>query len=117
MRAAFTDRFAAACVHSKFLWIKWERQTTDGAVAEIAAFWLPKQKFVTHLSHPFFTSSFMLWPMIIFLTLNAAIYRTDLQAAHVFYFFAYGFMVPYHHTPRVVACCAGPAGRKRKLTL
>ena len=72
MRAAITDLFAAACHQSIFLWIKWERQTTDGTVASITAFRLPKQNFVTQLSHPFFACSFMLRPMR-FLTLNAAI--------------------------------------------
>jgi hypothetical protein len=43
-----------------------------GTVAEPTAFRLPKQKFVTQLSHPFFTCSFVLRPMF-FLTLNAAI--------------------------------------------
>ena len=72
MIAAITDHFAAACVQYRFLWIKWERQTTDGTVAEVTAFRLPKQKFVTQLSHPFFACSFMLRPMF-FLALNAAI--------------------------------------------
>jgi hypothetical protein len=70
--AAKTDYFAAACHQRRFLWIKWERQTTDGTVTPRTAFRLPKQNFVTHLSHPFFAFSFMLRPML-FLTLHAAI--------------------------------------------
>ena len=72
MRASITDRFAAACRQCIFLWIKWERQTADGTVASITAFRLFKQKFFTQLSHPFFTCSFVLRPMI-FLALIAAI--------------------------------------------
>jgi hypothetical protein len=70
--AAIADCFAAAQIQRGFLWINWERQTTDGTVADIAAFRLSKQNFVTHLSHPFFTCSFMLRPMF-FLALIAAI--------------------------------------------
>jgi hypothetical protein len=54
------------------MFIEWERQKTDGAVAGISAFRLFKQNFVTQLSHPFFACSFMLRPMF-FLALIAAI--------------------------------------------
>jgi hypothetical protein len=83
--AAITDRFAAACAQYRFLWIKWERQTTDGTVAKRTAFRLFEQKFVTQLSHLFFACSFMLWPMF-FLTLNAAISKGFTGACRQFYF-------------------------------
>ena len=84
--AAITDRFAAACHQSRFLWITWERQTTDGTVAKRTAFRLFKQNFVTQLSHPFFACSFMLRPMI-FLTLNAAISNGFASGACVQFYF------------------------------
>jgi hypothetical protein len=84
--AAITDRFAAASAKSSFFFIEWERQTTDGTVAEPSAFRLPKQKFVTQLSHPFFTCSFMLRPML-FPALHAAISNGYTGGARVPFYF------------------------------
>ena len=67
MMAAKTDYFAAAWHQLRFLWIKWERQTTDGTVTPRTAFRLFEQNFVTHLSHPF----------ILFRRLVCAMYAAD----------------------------------------
>jgi hypothetical protein len=84
--AAITDCFAAASHQSGFLTIKWERQITDETVAEPTAYRLFEQKFVTQLSHPFFTCSFVLRP-VLFLTLNAAISNGFTGGACVRFYF------------------------------
>jgi hypothetical protein len=61
---AVTDYFAAASHKCRFCLIKRKWQKADGTVAETTAFGLPKQNFITQLSRPLLTLSFVMLPMI-----------------------------------------------------